>query len=224
MSIYDVNYSTVGQQLLPPDKRGGKMTAWVKAMIKPMQWLRDLWLGSYRTGSTDAPYLISTTYAIGDRVVYKYAVYESIVNANLGNDPLNTLYWEKVQDNFIGVVERVKYNGNVLLLTYALNKYFGTVFRQPNNVSDIYITANVKPISVFVVGDTEAESSKVYSNNSSEFVVDSYSFSSYVNATIHVPLAVYNALDSDPANREKIIRNFADLYIVAGITYDIVTY
>jgi hypothetical protein len=224
MSIYDVDYSTAGKQLLPPDKRHYNMVAWVKALLKPMQWLRDLWLGSYRTGSTDAPYLITTTYNIGDRVVYKYAVYESVVNNNLGNDPLNTAYWVKVQDNFIGVMERVQYNGAVIILTYALNKYFGTVFRQPNNVSDIYITANAKPTAVFVVGFSEGESSKVYSTASSEFVINSYTFSAYVNMAIHIPLAVYNALDSDPANREKIVRNFADQYIVAGITYEVITY
>lgn len=224
MGLYDVNYTNVGQQLLPPDKRGTAMSRWVGAVLRPLQWLVDIKLNMWRNGSTAPPYLNSTTYAKGDLVIYRYSVYESNVNGNLGNDPLNTTYWTKVQDNFIGTLERLKYNGNVLVLTYALNKYFGTVFRQPNNVSDIYISLNPKPISVFRSGDTEAQSSVVYLNTSSEFVVNAYSFLSYTNMIINVPLAVYNALDVDPANRERIIRNFADKYVVGGVTYNIATY
>lgn len=224
MSIYDIDYAQAGQQLLPPDKRFYEMSAWVKALLEPMQWLADLWLGSYKNGSTAPPYLNTTTYGKGDRVIYKYSVYESVINGNLGNNPLNIAYWTKVQANFIGVDERLQYNGNVLVLTYALNKYFGTVFRQPNNVSDIYLTANAKPTKVFEVGYTEAQSSRVYANTSSEFVINLYTFEAYTNLSINVPLAFFNALDSDPNNREKIIRNFADLYIAAGITYKVITY
>jgi hypothetical protein len=224
MSIYDIDYSGVGNQLLPPDKRGNYMRAWVATLLKPLQYLRDLWLGDYRTGSTAAPFLISTTYNTGDRVLFKASVYESIVDGNLGNQPPNIAYWVRVQDNFIGVYERVQYNGNVLLLTYALNKYFGTTFRQPNSVSDIYLQAIPKPQNVFVVGWTERESSTVYANNSTEFIIDSYTFSNYFNMIIWVPLAVFNALDTVVANREKIVRNFADRYVVAGIIYQVKTY
>jgi hypothetical protein len=224
MSIYDINYTNVGNQLLPPDKRGTYMRSWVAALFKPLQYLRDLWLGDYRAGSTAAPFLISTTYNSGDRVLYKASVYESIVDGNLGHTPPNDAYWVRVQDNFIGVFERVLYNGNVLILTYALNKYFGTVFRQPPNVSDIYLQANAKPAKPFIVGWTEAQSSTVYANNSTEVVINAYTFSDYFNLTIWIPLAVYNALDTVAANREKIVRNFADRYIVAGIIYQVQTY
>lgn len=224
MSIFQVNYTNVGQQVLPPDKRGSNMMAWVAALLSPIQYLHNLRMGSYKFGDHSAPYLISTTYSKGTFVLYKYAIYESLVNGNIGNDPLNTTYWAKVLDNFIGVDERVLYNGNVLILTYALNKYFGTVFRQPNNVSDIFITVNSKPVPPFVVGDSENNSSKVYANTSSEFVINAYTFADYTNMTIWVPQAVYDALDTDPANREKIIRNFSDKYIIAGITYLVDTY
>lgn len=224
MGLYDMNMATTGQQLLPPDKRGNFMSRWAAAILRPIQWLVDIRLNSYRNGSAAPPYLNSTTYAKGDLVVYRYSVYESQVNGNLGNDPLDLTYWAKVQDNFIGVLERLKYNGNVLVLTYALNKYFGTTFRQPNNISDIFITVNAKPTAVFLVGDTEAQSSLVYSNTSSEFIVNGYTFSTYFNMTIFVPVAVYNALDVDPANRERIVRNYADQYVVAGITYEVATY
>lgn len=223
MSIYDVNYNQTGPQLLPPDKRYNRMVAWVKALLVPLQWVRDLWMGSYRTGSTANPWVGSTTYAKYDRVLYKQKVYESLINGNT-DTPTEQTSWMVVQQNFIGVFERVLYNGNKLIFEYAINKFFGTVFRQPPNTSDIYISVNNKPFSVFVVGGTENSSSVVYSHVSSEYVIDSYNFSLFVNMTIMVPLGVFNALDPNPVNCEKIIRNYANQYIIAGIIYNVQTY
>lgn len=224
MSIYDIDYKEKVRQLLPPDKRKPIMRAWLNALMVPMQWLRDLWLGDYRIDSSGLPWINTTTYSIGDRVTYKGSAYESIVAGNLGNTPTDQTKWAVVQQNFIGVFERVLYKGNKLLFEFAINKFFGTVFRQPNNVSDIFITVYPKPPSVFVIGESEPFSSKIFTNTSSEFIVDAYSFSTYFNMTIFVPLAVFNALDIDPLNREKIIRNFADRYIIAGIKYNVLTY
>jgi hypothetical protein len=224
MGLYDLNAATTGQQLLPPDKRGTIMSRWVAAMLKPIQYLVDIRINSYRNGASAQPYLNTTTYLKGNIVLYRYSMYESVINGNLGNDPLDPRYWTIIQDNFIGVLERLKYNGHTLILTYALNKYFGTTFRQPDLLSDIWLNTNIKPPAVFLVGDTESQSSKVYYNTSSEFIINDYAFSSFTNLTINVPTSVYNALDTDPANRSRIIRNFADKYIAAGITYDIAIY
>ena len=136
----------------------------------------------------------------------------------------DTESWIAIQTNFIGMSERILYNCQVLVLTWALNKRFMTTFRQPPNVSDIYITSFPKPISVFIVGGVEAISSKVFSNTSSEYVINAYDFSAYVNMTIFVPFSVYNALDAIDANRQIIIRSFADKYMAAGIVYTIQTY
>lgn len=224
MGIFQVDYNKLGEQLLPPDKRLPLQKAWLNVILKPISWVHGWFLGSYMSGSYNAPYSSSATYVKGDRVIYRYSVYESIVDNNLGNDPLNTNYWYLVQSNFIGVNERVKYNGNVLMLTYALNKYFGTTFRQPNNVSDIYLEVHTKPKAVFVSGGDESNSSVSYLNRSPEFSINGYSFSAFQNLTIWVPQAVFDALDTDPNNREPIIRNYADQYIVAGITYEVKTY
>jgi hypothetical protein len=224
MGIFDVNYLKMGEQLLPPDKRNPMQRSWISVLLTPTQWVRDVILGTYRQGATYSPYVNSTTYAAGERVIFRYSVYESLVNGNLGNDPLNTSYWFLIQANFIGVDERLMYNGHILQLTYALNKYFGTTFRQPPNISDIFLQAHGKPKAVFVVGGDESNSSVSYRNRSSEFIINGYSFAAFTNLTIWVPLAVFNALDTDPTNREPIIRNFSDQYIVAGITYDVKTY
>lgn len=223
MSIFDVDYNKIGPQLLPPDKRYSRMVAWVKVLLSPLQWVRDLWMGSYRTGSTANPWLNSSTYAKYDRVVYKQKVYESLKNGNTDN-PTVQASWMVVQQNFIGVFERVLYNGNKLIFEYAINKYFGTVFRQPPNTSDIYTTVNQKMASVFKVGASENNSTKVSALTSSEFVVNAYNFNSFFNMVIHVPLSLFNSLDPSSANAEKIIRNYANQYIIAGITYTVQTY
>ena len=63
MSIYDVNYSTLGSQLLPPDKRSSRLTAYLNALLSPLQWLRNLWMGTYRTGAVYAQWTGTATYA-----------------------------------------------------------------------------------------------------------------------------------------------------------------
>lgn len=223
MSIFDVDFKKAVARLLPPDKRGIRMKAWLSALMSPIQWVRDLWFGDYRTGTTAQEYLPTTTYAKYDRVIYGFAVYESLTDTN-NAIPSNPVSWQLVQNNFIGLSERILYTGHTLVLTYALNKRFKTHFRQPPAVSDIWIDTHTKPLSVFVIGGSEANSSKIFSNTSSEFVIDAYSFSAYVNMTIWVPVAVYLALDPLPINCDKIIRAFADQYIVAGIIYSVSTY
>lgn len=223
MSIYDVDYTEIGPQLMPPDKRGNLLTRLLAAFLVPIQWLRDLWFGSYRVAPTAQAWLNTTTYAKYDQVVYNIYVYMSLVDNNTAV-PTDPNSWLVIQTNFIGMSERILYDCQLLVLTYALNKRFKTVFRQPNNVSDIYIGTFMKPISVFVVGGVEANSSKVYSNTSSEYVINAYSFTAYVNMTIYVPVAVYDALDTIDANRQIIIRSFANLYMAAGIIYTITPY
>jgi len=115
--------------------------------------------------------------------------------------------------------------GEKLNLEFALNTWFDTVFRQPPAVSDIYLVTNAIAVSpVFRVGASELESTSVYSNISTELVINDYTFTDEYNLSIMVPVAVYNALGSTNDIRDSIIRNFADKYVNAGITYDIITY
>lgn len=211
--------------MLPPDKRNNKMVRWIQVILSPLQWVRNLWFGEYRTGSTASAWnnLVIIPYSKYDRVIYKKAVYESLVSGNT-SIPTDTTKWMLVQSNFIGLSERLLYTGQKLTLEYALNKWFGTTFRQPPSTSDIYITNNVVPIAPFRVGLTSPVSSSVGLTSSSEFVGQTAQFAAAINFTIYVPVAVYNALDSNSANRDKIFRSFADKYVAAGMVYQIQTY
>jgi hypothetical protein len=178
-------------------------------------------MNSFRTGST-ATLWTAGTYALGAQVIYQNQVYESSKTSNTDTPPSAT--WRLIQTNYIGVFEQVAYNGQKIVLEYALNKWFKTTFRQPPSVSDIYITLNTLPIYPFIVGGNEQNSSSVFNNTSSEFVINAYSFTNNYRATINFPSAVYSALSSVVSARDKIVRAFVNQYIPAGITYQIVTY
>ena len=223
-TIYDIDFSKFTPRMLPPDKRFTKTVAWVNVLLSPVQYLRDLWFGSYRTGSTAPTWVNTDPYPKYALVKYSNKViYESLADNNTAV-PTDATYWRVAQQNFIGLSERVLYNGQKLVLEYAMNKWFGTTFRQPPNVSDIYITRNAVPVSVFRSGGLEDISSVTYTNTSSDFVVNAYTLVPDANFTIHCPLATYNALASTDAQRDKIFRAFVDLYLPSGITYSITTY
>jgi hypothetical protein len=222
MSVYDIDYSITGPQLLPPDKRRTRMLAWIKALLSPLQYLQLLVFTSYKQGST-APQYAAGAYNKGDRVVYFFSVYESLVAANT-SVPTTPGYWVKVQDNFIGVDERVKYSGAKLVLEYALNKWFVTQFRQPPAQSDIYITVNQIVLNGFIIGATEARSSKIGITGSSEYIGSTSISAAGSNMDIHMPLAVFNALASTNAQRDSIVRAFVNKYVTAGIIYSVLTY
>lgn len=224
MSIYDIDYSKQVPRLLPPDKRFTRTVAWLNILLSPIQYLRDLWFGSYRTGSSAPTWVNTDPYPKYAQVKYSNkVVYESLVDNNTAL-PTDTAYWRVAQQNFIGLSERIQYNGQKLVLEYAMNKWFGTTFRQPPNTPDIYITRNSIPVSVFRVGGIEDISSVVYTETSSDFVINQYTLVPDANFTIHCPAATYNALAATDAQRDKIFRAFVDLYLPAGITYSITIY
>lgn len=219
--IFDIDYGLQTLEHLPVDKRVEPNISIGKSLLSGLQWLRDLYLGDYKTGAV-VPNYSSGTYFFGNKVIYNKAVYLCIVEFT-NNPPTDSYSWQQIQQNFLGVDERVLYNGNKVVYEYALNRWFGTTFRQPNLQSDIYISNNTRPTPVFIVGDNSSDSSSSFLKTSSEFVIDSYTISNIKNFTIHVPVAVYNALGAS-ADRDRIFRSFADKYCAEGLFYDIQTY
>lgn len=224
MSIYDITYSQKAIELLPPDKRYSKENLWVQNLLNQNQYVNKKYLQDYNFGASYPLWAIATTYSKGNRVIYKGSVFESLVDTNVGNQPIEGAFWTLYQLNFIGVSERIYYSGQKIVLEWALNRWFHTTFRQPPLVSDIFIGTNTPKVATFIVGRSDNTSSKIFTDKSSEYISYNYSPLSFYNATINIPIAVYTALDPTPATREKIVRNFADLYFPAGITYTIATY
>jgi hypothetical protein len=224
MSIYQLNFNQKAVELLPPDKRRTKFVKWVQSLLSQNTWLHTKIFVDYKTGATYPNYSAFTTYNTGNRVIYGQSVYESIADGNTAL-PTDVTKWRVYQPFFIGTDERIMYNHIKLVLEYALNRRFQTVFRQPPLISDIYITTNIRTTNPFIVGIDESESSVVFYDTSSEFIVNSYAFgAAFFNYTVNVPLAVYNGVSADPAAREKIFRIFIDQYNTIGLNYNIITY
>lgn len=226
MGLFNIDFYAKAVELLPPDKRRGKMVSWVRALLSQVQYCRDRVLGYYKVGTFDqfAYWQSLQPYNKGSFVLYGQSVYECIVQGPTYEPPTNTNDWRLYLDYFIGVDDRIKYNHVKLTLEYSLNKRFNAQFNQPPAVSDIYITTNAPTASAFIVGSVEAESSIVYDVNSTEFIINAYNFASFNNYTIHIPIAKYTALGTTDAEREATVRNFADKYNTIGLKYNIITY
>lgn len=135
--------------------------------------------------------------------------------------------WIRVSPNFIGANERVSYNAQKLLFEYALNRWFGTTFKQPSiGVSDIYISQldDVNndfygaPDQGTYFGYQFTDATPKYGMPTNVGGISPYDF------IINVPTAVYNALSASASQREGIVRAFADKINAAGMLYEIVTY
>lgn len=242
MSIYDINFTdVVWKELLPPDKRKKLMLAWGAALMKPLQWLHDLFFIEYADGFTGGIWDSIADYVKGNRVRYSdHKVYEALVDIP-GLDPAPNVNsnWLLIQENWVGVRERAKYNSRKLLLEYILNKWFDTEFRQPTAFtagtpdatafytpkSDIYITNTALLNNTFRAGIDEASSSFVSFTEAGavDYVGIDYSFTGSC-FTINVPLAIFNALGPNNTERENIIRQIVDKYNLAGMIYTVTTY
>lgn len=222
---YDIDYAVQVTELLPPDKRYKNITAYlVDCMISTVQYLRDAVLGDYRNGSVVGAWMAGT-YARGVKVNYKKGIYISLIDNNT-DSPTVTTSWYFQQTFFIGLTERLAYNGNNLVLTYALNRWFGTTFRQPGaGTSDIYITTNVIDNNQFQVGFDEGESSYVGwddadGTNGAIGYVDT-AIGAQFNCDINVPTSLITSLGTAAM---ALISSFVNMYIYAGLNYQIVPY
>ncbi len=152
----------------------------------------------------------------------------------------NPFYWVKVQQNFIGAAERANYSCQKIIYEYALNKWFNTTFRQPvSGTSDIYIETNTVDDNGFYFYSTNYESyflpvtvRTTISRTMSKYFYPPAAFTPQYDFSIFIPVADYNALNSDfpvsagynTANRDSLVRGFADLLCPAGAFYSIITY
>lgn len=156
-TIYDITFANAAIELAPVDKRTINNISLLQALFVPFQWIQTLWFDSYFNGSA-APDYTAGVYNIYDRVIYNKVVYESTVSSNTDTPPSPN--WMVVQANMVGISERVMYTGQTITLTYALNRWFGTTFRQPNQVpvSDVARASNMATITIsahgYSTGDT----------------------------------------------------------------------
>ena len=224
---------------MPFSKRLTKWILFVQSVCYPIKWLYTNVLTGFMKGGSFANYSVIATYNSGDQVIYNFGVWESLTSGNTGNQPdISPAQWLNVNSSFIGISEQAKYTGNYLPLTYALNRNFQTIFRQPpypvpydfgvgGTFPDIYITNDVPVFTSFVLYPTNLLSSDIYPTTSAPFILyDSpvYPDASSFQFKVHFPLAVYNSLGIADPIRNSIINRFINQYCPAGIGFSIVTY
>lgn len=215
---YDVDYSQQGIELMPPDKRDNNTNSFVKSLLTALQWSRDLILTSYRTGN-NSPTYAAGVYNLNDTVIFQKAVYYSLIASNT-DAPTVATSWLKIQDNFIGVNERVRFNTQRVVLEYALNKRFNGTFRPPGSSSnsDIYFTNLPATVTGFRIGQTEANTSTIGQTLSSDFVGSKYTFIHINNFQINFLTSLY------AQTNEAAVRGFTNLYIAFSLKYIITPY
>ena len=203
------DFKIITSDALSPDKRTPKTASVPFVIADEVQLNNDNILETYKDFQTITDWSAGL-YPLNSKVKYGRAIYQSTRNNNTVR-PTLTNDWRLISPNFLGTDYRLKVDGSKMILEKALNDWF--------NATGIYINTNSQGLGVFLVGIDEDESSLVFSNKSSEQVINSYSFAEQFNCTIFVPIAVHTAIGGD-----VIVRNFADRYINAGITYNIQTY
>lgn len=162
--IYKITYSLQATNLLPPNKRSSPFIAWLTSLTYPIQWSRDLMFNTYANGDSNIIlYNATISYIKTNRVRFNNGLYECILTPpKIGIDPNNTLYWNQIQADWRGVRERIKYNGQKLILEYVLNRWFNTVFRQPSQGnSDIWIQQLVTDDGSFLIGAVESSTAMI---------------------------------------------------------------
>lgn len=224
MTNYDFDNQQVGEQLDVPELRKPKNLAWTRVFTAPIQYLWEKFM-DWKDGNEYPAFNGLAVYQRGNRITYVDGVtYEFIFENTAFTSGLPPdgfpQYWQVVNDDFIGAVERRKYNGQIIMLEYALNRKF----RNPLPANQIYIVNNVTN-SNFWVGNTGAYSSTVpkLSQYSTSYVANANTVNQY-DFTVMVPVALYTSLGPDANTREKRVRKFVDKYKISGINYDIQTY
>lgn len=226
MSIFDINYNNKAIEWLPVDKRLPKIVAFVQALFSPIQWVRNKFLGDYRLGRTAPDWIQLGSpfgYSIGDMVMHKQVVYQSLTNDNIQEPPGNQ--WEMYLPSFLGADERVLFNGQKLVLEFALNQYFRTNYRQPGllgyyypantpgtpttgdanhlRYSDIFTLNNAKIKVGFLVGKTEDFCSTVAQHDAgdggySQWTSSNYTAGDVVTYANTLFLCIQDTVSQDP--------------------------
>lgn len=233
MSIYDINYNNIVGNLLPPQLRIESIKKWLYALLSPVQWLRDRFFynyvdsGIYIYCDGITPLIVNdsgTLVRFIDNSVWETQIDNvdtSIYNPTIGqttNVDGNTI-WIKIQDDFIGINERLMYSNQKMLFEYLLNNYF----KHYDGGDKIVISTLDLSHNMFEIAEED-----VYSAVVAEFDVDSlfwvsdgdeenveFNFIIYVPEQVSIDLGI---------NYEKIISQVVDKYNYMGLIYKIEIY
>lgn len=131
-SIYDINIPHNIELLIHPDRRKRKVKDYLNAITYPLTYLVKYLFEDYRKGlraGIDAEYYDnSTTYYKDELIIFTDdSVYECLETSSsvppVGHASSSTK-WRKYLKSYIGAEERQRYNGQLIMLCYMINKKF----------------------------------------------------------------------------------------------------
>lgn len=223
MGFFDITFVDRFKELLPPKKRLLNWLAWINSLAAALQSVHSYFFIIYKTGSSAPVWDNATTFFKGVQVVYfDNGVYECLQTNSATVPNLYPDYWYKITDNYIGVDERLKYNSQIIIYEYALNKWF----RNIGATNQIYVVNNVTYGTAFLLGNTGQYSSSLPNTYwfAANALGNTYTVSTPYDYTIKVPVALWNTLGSITNDKNNAVRNVAERYNMAGMTYNIITY
>ncbi len=218
MSIYDQDFNSIYKKLSPPDKRSATLLAWGSVLVKPLQWLHNLFFDDYAKGNLDDLYDNGTTYVVGDRVQYLHKVYEC-TEVTTGNLPTDTSFWMLVQNDSRGADQRVGFSSQLLVFEFLLNQWFNTNFNQPvfdppSSPSDIWIeNQSVDDGSFIMAPSGNGASFMLASGFNEDFMVPNHTFI-LTDFIIHYPILVI----PDNSDEYNQLVSLVNQYKLAGTT------
>ena len=229
--LFDIDFYKFWVNNTPTQRRKPKRNARGKVYMRPLMWLRELtYVDKMTTGAGAVVWSVGATYTELQKVVYNdnRQLYQVLEGATppAGTLPTDATYWRLLSTNWVGMDWQRKATAEKLKLEYYLNLYFGSTFRQPPLVSDIYIQTTLANNYIFYAGISESESSSVtyFGENINGAVWASNNPFSQYNYTIYVPSALYASLGANNDIRNTKIREQVNPRNLQSITYTITTY
>lgn len=223
-NIYNIDFTNLTQQLMPPILRKPVQKAWFTALTAPLQYNNQLF-EEYAFGAVYPLYSGATVYTAGTRIIYTdRGVYENLTGST-GVAPTDVNTWFLCNENYLGSVERSKYKAQKYLYEYALNMWFEVPGISTNSyfgpsASTIYIRTNTAYTENFLMGNV-GEYSDVMGNNSLfsyVYMGSDYLVPNQYDYTIMVPSGM-----SGTATVIEVTA-FAEMVNLAGMLYSIEYY
>lgn len=234
MGFYNINFNQQIFNLLSPKKRKAVNFAWLKVFSRWLQFWNDNVYIDFSDGCNYATYISTSPYLKGTIVQNilgaskDNGIYKALENIIAGELPGVSSKWFKINNDYIGVSERIRYNSRKVVFEWALNRRFKGVFSYTPNASEIYITRNIVDTTAFYWGYDDTESSYFYVDNSVDtaqfFGLDPGFSVISDHYTINVKNSIWLLLGPDATTREGVVRAFADQYNILGIKYSVINY
>lgn len=241
MFSYVINFFNFWINLLPNNKRFNIFNSWGKVLMTPLDYLQTntfYWwtYNEYETIGTSIFWNSLDTYLVGDYVVgLDNYLYLCIQDTSAGDLPTNTDYFTKINNDFVGVFAKLKYDSRIGMYEKALNVALGYGDTLPNppyqntlNTNDrptVYIDTNDTDSDLFLVSPTVTDTALVALDGitSQDFVglpPTSYNQNSY---TIYYDSTLVPS-DYTTIEWENKIKSIADTINLAGLQYNIESY